>query len=173
MTQLAVDLWRQLREYLQVEMEVGPKEMIAFYQGVGRSHELEAVNVKVEVSNRAPAGPDYPNTVFLGVGLSAGDLRRTSGRNIPSWLRDIRTYKVEDSVSQQTTFVRAVSEQHYRDVTSDEKRFGDVLFPGQSIKYEVNIPFEDYPHFGLRVEGGVSRRHFFRCEHMLPLPSRG
>ena len=53
--------------------------------------------------------------------------------------------------------------------TSAELPLGDVLFPGDSITYEMDVPAKELPHIEFRVEGTVSRRHLSRVEPALPV----
>jgi len=45
--------------------------------------------------------------------------------------------------------------------TSDEQAHGEVLFPGESVVYEIKISEASLPYLDIRVEGSVSRRHLF------------
>jgi len=45
--------------------------------------------------------------------------------------------------------------------TADEQSHGEVLFPGESVVYEIKTSEGDLPYLDIRVEGSVSRRHLF------------
>ena len=47
---------------------------------------------------------------------------------------------------------------------------GDVLFPGQSIGYELKVPSRDIPYLEFHVEATVSTRHLFHYERLLSMP---
>ncbi len=44
-------------------------------------------------------------------------------------------------------------------VTSDEQSHGEVLFPGESVLFEMRVPEDSLPYLDIRVEGSVSQRH--------------
>lgn len=46
---------------------------------------------------------------------------------------------------------------------------GEVLFPGESTCYEMDIPNDDLPYYQFRLEGNISYRHLFRHEVILPV----
>ncbi len=49
----------------------------------------------------------------------------------------------------------------FPEVTGHEQSWGEVLFPGESVLYEIKTSRADLPYLDIRVEGSVSRRHLF------------
>lgn len=46
--------------------------------------------------------------------------------------------------------------------TSDEEQHGQVLFPGESLSYEITVSEGDLHYLDILVEGTISRRHLLR-----------
>lgn len=162
-----VALWGDLRKYLKTEMEVGEPEIQTPSSG---QREYEACKVKVTVTNTAPDNPDWPVIVFMGVGLGVVDLTLGSLNNPPKWLRKLKRENTEGDRGLQPRYGRIVGDDFPR-ITSDEQQHGDVLFPGESVTYQMDVPSEDIPHFELCVEATVSRRHLFHYRQVLPMPT--
>jgi hypothetical protein len=55
----------------------------------------------------------------------------------------------------------------FPEATADEQSHGEVLFPGESVIYEIKIPQAELPYLDIRVEGLVSRRHLFHISQPL------
>ena len=120
------------------------------------------VIAKIKVYNDAPASPDGGDIVFLGVGL-----RITDGR-VSNRMERVPAAKVSRP-SDRAELRRKYNEgtwiggtgDSFPEATADEQSHGEVLFPGESVVYEMNISEADLPYLDIRVEGSVSRRHLF------------
>jgi hypothetical protein len=116
----------------------------------------------VKVYNDAPVSPDGGDIVFLGVGL-----RITVGRESNGMGRVPTPNKSRPS--DQTELRRKYNEGtwiggtggSFPEATADEQSHGEVLFPGESVVYEIKTSKGDLPYLDIRVEGSVSRRHLF------------
>ncbi|MFC2002991.1 hypothetical protein ACFLV4_03485 [Chloroflexota bacterium] len=137
-------------------------------RGSGRQTiETAGYDVKATISNTAPTELDYPMIVFMGVGLKI-QFPNTSHRTMTR-MRNENSLKVDlSNASQQNPFPQSgainVDTPEYPPLTSDEKQHGHVLFPGQSIKYELSITAKECPdvkELKLWAEGTISRRHLF------------
>jgi hypothetical protein len=64
----------------------------------------------------------------------------------------------------------SITGQSFPGFTDDERKQGEILFPGQSITYEMSVPFKYLPYVQFRVEGNVSQRYLFHCQitHVMP-----
>ena len=173
-----LDLYRQFRSYLKTQTELSSFE--STQKETGRQQVL--TKVKVMVSNRAPAVPDWPRIVFTGVGLTVillGEpentwppkvvIRReepeeTPASQGPPWQQDD---KFKGLI--QTRYQR-VNGRDFPDPTSDEMTHGEVLLPGQSVIFEMDIPPQVVPRLEFQVDGTVSRRHLFHHQETLVMP---
>ncbi len=165
-----VALWEDLQGYMVTKMELGAPEVVT-----DNNRQYEACKVIVTVSNTAPDDPDFPRIVFMGVGLSVADLKRGDrGDNVlPKWAKQVQRPGTGAPPPQGVgpKYLRLFGG-GFPEITSDENQHGDVLFPGQTVTYMVNVPTSDIPYFKFRVEGTVSRRHLFHYQHGLPMPNK-
>ncbi len=117
--------------------------------------------VTINVTNNAPISLNGGNVVFSGVGLRLIDSRsQEKGSNY--WRSRINKTRTSD----QDTLRKQFSEGNWSGggesfpvVTPDENSHGEVLFPGESVRFEVNVSKNELPYFDIRVEGTISRRH--------------
>jgi hypothetical protein len=120
----------------------------------------------IKVYNDAPVSPDGGDIVFLGVGLriiigSKEGMQRGSAY----WLSRISKSRPSDNTelrrkyNEGTWFGRREGEGSFPEVTSDEQSHGEVLFPGESVVYEIKTSEAELPYLDISVEGSVSRRH--------------
>ena len=141
---------QSLRNFLKSEVSINQTE------------EKEAI-LTIKVYNDASESHDGGNIVFVGVGLRLVDCRGTEkGSNY--WPSRIKTTRL----SNQDTLRRQYGEGNWSGgregfpiATSDENAHGEVLFPGESAHYEINVPKNELPYLYISVEGTVSRRHLF------------
>lgn len=138
------------------------------HRGSGRQAvDTGGYTVIVAISNTAPQESNYPLVVFMGVGLRI-QFPNTSHRTMTR-MRNENSLKVDlSNASQQNPFPQTgainVDTPEYPPLTSDEKQHGHVLFPSQSIKYELSITAKECPdvkELKLWAEGTISRRHLF------------
>ena len=167
----AYSLIQSLGNYLKTDIEVSSGIIERKVRGtdVGSrvSKESEGHNVKVTISNTAPIESNYPMVVFTGVGLLV---------QFPQSLhRSIQRMKNQNNLSVDLTnapqvnpFQKGNAERvdglEYPNLTSDERKHGHTLFPGQSIKYNLSILSKECPNLDdlkLWVEGTISRRHLY------------
>jgi hypothetical protein len=120
----------------------------------------------IKVYNDAPVSPDGGDIVFLGVGLriiigSEEGMQRGSAY----WLSRISKSRPSDNTelrrkyNEGTWFGSREGKGSFPEVTSDEQSHGEVLFPGESVVYEMKTSEAELPYLDIRVEGSVSRRH--------------
>ncbi len=140
---------QSLRDLLKSEMYINDPE-----QG--------EVIATIKVYNDAPASPDGGDIIFLGVGLRIIDGRE---RGSTKWDSKISKSRPSDHIElrqkyNEGTWVRGTSDS-FPAATADEQSHGEVLFPGESVVYELKTSEGDLPYLDIRVEGSVSRRHLF------------
>jgi hypothetical protein len=129
---------------------------------INQTDEKQAV-LTIKVFDEASESHDSGNIVFVGVGLRLIDCRgpEKGGNYWPSRIKKTR-------LSDQDTLRRQFGEGNWSGgsegfpiVTSDENSHGEVLFPGESVRYEINVPKNELPYLYISVEGTMSRRHLF------------
>lgn len=138
---------QSLRELLKSEMSVSKPE-------VGE------VTATIRVYNDAPVSSDGGNIVFLGVGLR---ITVGSERGSNYWPSRIRRSRPSDCTElrqkyNEGNWVGGTGDS-FPAVTADEQSHGEVLFPGESVVYEIKTSESDLPYLEIRIEGSVSRRH--------------
>jgi hypothetical protein len=170
--------YRQLRNYLKTQMELSSFEWTP--KKTGRQQAL--TKVKVMVSNTAPDLPDWPKVVFMGVGLSVISLGETG--NTSSHQFAVRQVKPDEAPAlqgppweQDDTFKGLLQTRYHRvhgqdfpDATPDERTHGEVLSPGQSVIFEMDVPPQVVPYLQFQVGATVSRRHLFHHQETLVMP---
>jgi len=128
----------------------------------------------IKVYNDAPVSPDGGDIVFLGVGLriiigSEKGMQEGSAY----WLSRISKSRPSDNTElrrkydEGTWFGSREGVGSFPVVTSDEESHGEVLFPGESVIYEIKTSEAELPYLDIRVEGSVSRRHLFHISQMM------
>lgn len=124
--------------------------------------EHEEAEVTIRVQNAAPVSSNGGDVVFLGVGLRILDGRENFRRQ---WVSIIKKSRPSDRLELRQRYSEGSwigGGESFPAVTLDEQSHGEVLFPGESVLYEMKIPSSDLPYLDIRVEGSVSRRHLFR-----------
>jgi hypothetical protein len=144
---------QSLRGLLKSEMSVSdPKE--------------GEVIATIKVYNDAPASPDGGDIVFLGVGLriTVGS-ERGSQRGSAYWPSKISKSRPSDHMDLRQKYNEGTwvggRGGSFPKATADEQSHGEVLFPGESVVYEIKTSEAELPYLDIRVEGSVSRRHLF------------
>ncbi len=144
------DLLKTLNSWLHSEMNV----------------QSGGAKVTVEVRNDAPLRDDGGDVVFIGVGLRISDTRDRS-LNTPRWACNIQMNRPSDKPDLRKRYSLGAwipsgrGGGGFPDATSDEQSFGEILFPGESVTFAMEIPPSEVPYTDIRVEGSVSRRHLF------------
>lgn len=163
-----------LQDYLKANVEFLPVDKITM------PDEPQVTKVKITVTNTAPTDPS-PKIVFIGVGLGIAKMGGDSGSVSPDQInfKINRNETPEDDglFGQNEHTVQFMPKVSYMrmngvdipDITEDEKNSGEVLFPGEFIIFEMDIPNSDLPYYQFRLDGTVSRRHLFRHETELPV----
>jgi len=161
----AFSLFQSLGNYLKtdiessygtVEKQVRRGNERVRVQGEGYIH-------KVTVSNTAPVEPKWPLVVFTGVGIAFNPKKY----NNSIIMKRNTGYKVDLSNAPQGGSwdllkgkrFEKVDAENYPMITSNEQRHGFILYPGQSIVFEINVAPEDLKN--IWVEATLSRRHLF------------
>ncbi|MFC1904525.1 hypothetical protein ACFLXT_01990 [Chloroflexota bacterium] len=125
---------------------------------------IDGFNIKATISNTAPAEPDYPLIVFMGVGLKCQlpeppiSLQRMKNQGA---LKVDLTKAPQSNPFPHDKAMR-VDLPDYPPFTSDERKHGYILSPGESITYEFNLTAKECPdvtQIKLWAEGTISRRH--------------
>lgn len=154
---------RGLRRWLYTEMSVSrPEEMTFAREFAVRPPEQEGVELTVRVQNDAPMNSEGGDVVFIGVGLRVSDGRENTDR--PRWVSTISKARPSDRSDLRRRYERGAwvgDREAFPAVTADERSFGEVLFPGECVVYEMRIPTAILPYTAIQVEGSLSRRHMF------------
>lgn len=159
----AIEDIQSLRELLKTEMSIGEPE-----EG--------KVKAEIKVYNDAPLANGGSEIVFMGVGLVVIDGRE---RGIRKLNEKIKTSRPSDHVEgrqkyNQGEWFSGTNNERFPAYTSDENSHGQILFPGESVLYEITVSEDTLPYLDIRVEGSVSRRHLFHISRpMLVLKERG
>ncbi|MBA7493245.1 hypothetical protein ES702_03801 [subsurface metagenome] len=162
------EMLQRLRNWLHVETSVSKTpDQEGFHQ------------LTVNVQNEAPENSYGNDVVFIGVGLRVSDGRER--RNLDKWARGISKSRPSDRQDirqsyNQGTWVAGHGHSYdtwvagrglFPNITPDEQSFGEVLFPSESVVYEMRIAADDLPYIDIKVEGSVSRRHLFHIVYPL------
>ncbi|MFC1933702.1 hypothetical protein ACFLUK_02495 [Chloroflexota bacterium] len=158
---------KNLGKYLNTDVGVTCEKITRnALRGSGRQTiETDGYSVKVTISNTAPTELDYPMIVFMGVGLKI-QFPGTSHRTIPR-MKNESTLKVDlTNAPHSNPFppdkALRVDFPDYPPFTPDERKHGYILFPGQSITYDLSLTAKECPdikQMKLWAEGTISRRH--------------
>jgi len=144
----------RLKEYLQSSVETSEGK------------------VKITIKNIAPEDPGLPQVVFIGVGL------RASGAELKYWnaTQSNETTKDIGLTRLHTEKYHRLANREFRSINHDSIQAAlcsnqpdDVLYPGQWIQYEIDIPVEKAPYIELQVEGMVSPQHLFYSSATFPV----
>lgn len=145
----------ELHTYLHSEMSVSESEE-------------DGVDLTILVRNDAPPRKDGVQVVFMGVGLNITDTRDPADTLIVS-TENIVSSRPSDKPDLRQRYEKGmwITGNRFIAQTENEETFGETLFPGESILYEIHIPSELLPYVEIMVEGTVSRRHLFHISKAL------
>ena len=165
----ALDLLEELSAFMETGVEVSHPETTTV-TSFGRTRDYEAVRTKITVTNTAPYTVGYPKVVFVGVGVGIRK-RRLGAPDTPKWAREnIRKVRGKSESSEAKAGVpeyRRADGQPFPEITSVEGHYGEPLFPGESVSWEMMVPVGELRSGTFRMEGNLSRRHLFRREQVL------
>ena len=136
--------------------------------------QYEGHTIKVTVRNTAPTESNWPVVVFTGVGLEV-KFKRVSVLTSMKRHMKVDLTNAPQSNPFPRSGVQRIDGFSFPYITSDEKRHGYVLYPGESIIYEMNVTNKGCPDINdmnFWVEGNVSRRHLLHFNKEL-VPSSG
>jgi len=137
---------QSLRELLKTEMSVGEPE-----EG--------KVKAEIRVYNDAPLSSGGSEVVFVGVGLCIIDGRESTSRK---WASKVKVLEKSDQIEERQKYNKGewvTGRERFPAYTADEQSHGHVLFPRESLVFEIDISEDQLPYLDIRVEGSVSRRH--------------
>jgi hypothetical protein len=163
-----------LWEFLDTDINIGEHETVTSNRGYrGLTVDRDIVRIRIAVRNIATIWQTFPRVVFIGVGVTVTDLTKGSMSILPRWAREMRktTSKPPMYEVQGAPHYMRMSGQEFVAITPEEERLGDVLFPGQSVVYELEVPVKDVPYVDFRVECTVSTRNLFHTRRVLPIPT--
>ncbi|MFC1953409.1 hypothetical protein ACFLWR_04690 [Chloroflexota bacterium] len=172
---------KNLGRYLKTEVGIVSGKIERMRKAGGSSLKLEPVLddgycIQATISNTAPVEPDYPLIVFMGVGLKFQlpkppmSVQRMKNQGA---LKIDRTNASQDNPFPLDKAMRADTPD-YPPYTSDEQKHGHILFPGQSVMYELNLTAKECPdatQVKLWAEGTISRRHLLHHSKEIPIVS--
>ncbi len=158
----AYSLIRSLGNYLRADAEVSSGTIVRKTRG--QYIVTDGHTVMVTISNSAPVESGYPMVVFTQVGLM---VKFPKPHRTMTRMRNENNLKVDLSNAAEQNFfpegdvVGGLVNPH---ITSEERSNGHTLFPGQSVKFELNITSEECPEIDdlkIRVGGNISRHHLY------------
>lgn len=146
---------QELHSYLHSEMSVNKSEE-------------DGVDLNIIVRNDAPHRKDGAQVVFMGVGLNIVDTRDPAD-TIIILTENIVSSRPSDKLDLRQRYEKGmwITGNRFIALTENEETFGETLFPGESISYEIHIPSELLPYAEIKAEGTVSRRHLFHISKAL------
>lgn len=172
---------KSLGKYLNTEVGIVSGKIERLRRTGGSSLKREPVLedgycIKATICNTAPVEPDYPMIVFMGVGLKfqlpKPPISVQRMKNQGALIID-RTNAPQDNPIPSDNAMRADTPD-FPPFTSDEQKHGHILFPGQSITYELNLTIKECPdvtQVKLWAEGTISRRHLLHHSKEIPIVS--
>jgi hypothetical protein len=166
-------LWQELHTYLKTEIEIVPsKANTGKNLGDINLHKDEIIKAKIIVSNTAPDCIDGPHVVFIGVNLGIANarhpnnmIRRGSKISKPSQDIELDRENYWYEIDKYNRF-----QPKFPGTTWEEEQMGNILFPGESYVWELEVPFSDVLQIKFCVDGTVSRRHLFHYNKRLSIP---
>jgi len=121
------------------------------------------IKAQIEVRNTAPPSSSGSEVVFMGVGLFIIDGREQPNRQWASKVKMSRSSGQQKDRQRYTQgyWIANHGDKRFPDFTHDEQSHGEVLFPGESLVYEIVLSEDELPYLEIKVEGTLSRRHIF------------
>lgn len=155
-----------LHEYLKTSIKYGEQEK---RKRRSDKPEIEVIPVKITVTNTAEKSPKGPNIVFMGVNLGFQNKGANMHLALRRWIKDCKISRTYGSQAVlHTTGERLdIAGEAFPPVTSDERRHGEVLFPGDSIEYEIFMPMKHKDDGHFEVSATISRRHLFHFHRVI------
>jgi hypothetical protein len=160
-----------LRNFLSSEISEIKQNTASSSDILGKTKNLDLVNVKVKVRNTAPPSYGFGEVVFVGVGLT---ITCNATNQIFEKLKNtVKKHTVQQWQAQpRSTVIWYVntwveSDDEGSNTHHAEKIKGDTLFPGETVDYEFNVPFESLPYISIKVDGNISPGNLFRSGQIL------
>lgn len=155
-----------LHKYLKTSIEYGEQEK---RKRRSDKPEIEVILVKITVANTAEKSPAGPDIVFMGVNLDFQNKGANMNLTLRRWLKNCkisRTHGSQDVLH--TTGERLdIAGEAFPPVTSDERRHGEVLLPGDSLEYEMFMPVKHKDDGYFQLSATISRRHLFHFHRVI------
>jgi hypothetical protein len=131
------------------------------------------IPVVIKIFNTAPNDVQNPLVVFTGVKLNIKG---------PPWImakwankqRHSEFYELEyHSITCAWFSDMDKSIENYPEfpkITEDELKHGNLLFPGESLRYSLVVPVNEIAEMRLLVDGTISQRHLMYFKHSINIP---
>ena len=153
--------FQELRGYLKTQLQLIEPNPVNPEKGPQK-----AVKVVISVENIAPFLDNGPDIVFMGVGLSLTYL----GGDLHVVPKLTRQEKMDNITPQPEPVYTNIAGKSFPKITPEEQALGEVLFPGQTVSYEMSIPVNYIPYIQFRTEGNVSYRYLNHSQTVIPMP---
>lgn len=177
-----MDLYKTIRsfsDFLKTDVKVS-KGMIDKKVPKGYDYKIlknPGCTVEVAISNTAPVESDYPLIVFMDVGLRV-QLPKTVKRSTRMMANDSNLEVDLTNTTQYNSFSGDVAKRivkgGYPTKSIDDKMYGHVLFPNQSMKYKFSLTDKECPdvkEIKLWAEWTISRRHLLHHRKEIAITS--
>ncbi|MDD4859140.1 MAG: hypothetical protein PHR56_02930 [Dehalococcoidales bacterium] len=164
--------YKTFQKYLMTQVEVGEPVPV-----IGKPN-ISHHKIKITASNTAPT-IGWPRIVFTGVGLSIANPNSISPTRLNMQIRrpestikfdDIPWHSDEKAQQLSTTRYERVSGQQFSEFTESERQQGEILYPGQSVCFELEVSSKVIPYLSFRIDSTISRRNLFHQEHVIEIP---
>ncbi len=159
-------LIEDLHKYLQTSIEYGEPEN---RKRRSDKSEIDVIPVKISVKNTSEKSVEGPDIVFMGINLSFQNKGTNMNLTLRRWIRDC---KISHNYGSQNVRHDTMGErldiagEAFTPATSDERSHGELLFPGDSIVYEMYMPIKHKGDGYFEISATISRRHLFHIQRV-------
>jgi hypothetical protein len=132
-----------------------------------------SVPVVIKIFNTAPNDIQNPLIVFTGVKLNIKGpswiLSKWANNQRPSGLYELEYHTIASAwFSGAEKAIENYPE--FPKITEAETKFGNLLFPGEYLRYSMVVPVTEIPEMQMQVDGAISQRHLMYFKHNINIP---
>ena len=157
-------VWQEIGGYLHCTLDVQEANVP---ERKTKGAKDPAATVVAVASNDAPTGPGMPHIVFHGVRLQVLPLRVT--KRLPAWAKSPKAeLQATEDESQPDPPDLTLLWPDGEMLTMSPP--GETLRPGDSIRFQMEVPAADLPYFDYRLTAQLSWAHFASPSPLLQPP---